>query len=195
MAIDLNAVPPLGIDGVEMGDKGQQRDGVICYGAIGVGDTKMKIHKAASPSCLKAAIKSSTRKKCTPWEPDFDPRPLLVVMNLARFPSHWHAPLAAIAVTVAVTCLALGVLMRWDRLRRDVPFEYNGDSLLMQMIVQTAMEQPWYLDTPRLGAPHGLSMYDYPCADTLDILLVKAVGLLKHGRRSCSTVCTCWATR
>lgn len=47
LAIDLNAVPPLGIEGVEVTDKGAQRDGIICYGAIGVGETKMKIHKAA----------------------------------------------------------------------------------------------------------------------------------------------------
>jgi hypothetical protein len=47
MLIDLNAVPPLGIEGVEVADKGKERDGVICYGAIGVGDTKMKVHKAA----------------------------------------------------------------------------------------------------------------------------------------------------
>jgi hypothetical protein len=47
MAIDLNAVPPLGIEGVEVMDKAAERDGVICYGAIGVGDTKMKTHKAA----------------------------------------------------------------------------------------------------------------------------------------------------
>ncbi len=47
VAIDLNAVPPLGIEGVEMTDRGAQRDGVTAYGAIGVGDTKMKVHKAA----------------------------------------------------------------------------------------------------------------------------------------------------
>jgi hypothetical protein len=47
LAIDLNAVPPLGIEGVEVTDKGVERDGVVCYGAIGIGDTKMKIHKAA----------------------------------------------------------------------------------------------------------------------------------------------------
>lgn len=47
VAIDLNAVPPLGIEGVEVADKAKDRDGTICYGAIGVGDTKMKIHKAA----------------------------------------------------------------------------------------------------------------------------------------------------
>jgi hypothetical protein len=47
VAIDLNAVPPLGIEGVEVGDKGTERDGVINYGALGVGGAKMKIHRAA----------------------------------------------------------------------------------------------------------------------------------------------------
>ena len=47
MAIDLNGVPPAGIEGVELIDKGQDRGGVVCYGALGVGGTKMKIHKAA----------------------------------------------------------------------------------------------------------------------------------------------------
>ncbi|HZT80223.1 MAG TPA: methylene-tetrahydromethanopterin dehydrogenase N-terminal domain-containing protein [Gemmataceae bacterium] len=47
VAIDLNAVPPLGIEGVEATDKAAEHDGVICYGAIGVGGTKMKLHKAA----------------------------------------------------------------------------------------------------------------------------------------------------
>jgi hypothetical protein len=47
VAIDLNAVPPLGIEGVDAGDKGVERDGVVCYGALGVGGTKMKIHRAA----------------------------------------------------------------------------------------------------------------------------------------------------
>jgi hypothetical protein len=47
VAIDLNAVPPVGIEGVEVTDKAKDRNGVVSYGAIGVGDTKMKIHKAA----------------------------------------------------------------------------------------------------------------------------------------------------
>jgi hypothetical protein len=47
VAIDLNGVPPAGIEGVELTDKGADRDGVICYGALGVGGMKMKIHKAA----------------------------------------------------------------------------------------------------------------------------------------------------
>jgi hypothetical protein len=51
VAIDLNAVPPLGIEEVEVMDKDVNREGVLCYGAIGVGDTKMKVHKAAI-TCL-----------------------------------------------------------------------------------------------------------------------------------------------
>lgn len=47
VVVDLNAVPPLGIEGVEVTDRGQDRDGAIAYGAIGVGAAKMKIHKAA----------------------------------------------------------------------------------------------------------------------------------------------------
>lgn len=45
--IDLNAVPPLGLGGVQVADKGVERQGILCYGALGVGGTKMKIHKAA----------------------------------------------------------------------------------------------------------------------------------------------------
>jgi hypothetical protein len=45
--IDLNGVPPAGIEGVELNDKGADRGGVLCYGALGVGGTKMKVHRAA----------------------------------------------------------------------------------------------------------------------------------------------------
>lgn len=48
VAIDLNGVPPAGIEGVDATDKAVLKDGgLVCYGAIGVGSTKMKIHKAA----------------------------------------------------------------------------------------------------------------------------------------------------
>lgn len=47
VAIDLNAVPPLGIEGIEVVDKRVEQGSTICYGAIGVGGTKMKIHHAA----------------------------------------------------------------------------------------------------------------------------------------------------
>jgi len=45
-AADLNAVPPLSIEGIEVTDDGAERDGVTVFGALGVGGLKMKIHKA-----------------------------------------------------------------------------------------------------------------------------------------------------
>ena len=47
VAIDLNAVPPTGLADIPVTDKGTERDGVTCYGALGVGGTKMKVHRRA----------------------------------------------------------------------------------------------------------------------------------------------------
>jgi hypothetical protein len=45
--VDLNAVPPAGIDGVAGTDKARLDGAAVVYGALGVGGTKMKIHRAA----------------------------------------------------------------------------------------------------------------------------------------------------
>lgn len=47
VAIDLNAVPPCGLTGIDVMDKAVTRAGRFDYGAIGVGGLKMKIHRAA----------------------------------------------------------------------------------------------------------------------------------------------------
>jgi len=52
--IDLNAVPPAGIDGIGIADKGKIGRGCVCYGALGVGGTKMKIHRAAVARLFEA---------------------------------------------------------------------------------------------------------------------------------------------
>jgi hypothetical protein len=46
VVVDLNAVPPLGVEGIEVTDAGTTRDGVIAFGALDVGKLKMKVHKA-----------------------------------------------------------------------------------------------------------------------------------------------------
>jgi ribulose 1,5-bisphosphate synthetase/thiazole synthase len=46
IAVDLNAVPPLGIEGVQVNDAGVTRDKVVVYGAFGIGNLKTKLHKA-----------------------------------------------------------------------------------------------------------------------------------------------------
>ncbi len=45
VAVDLNAVPPLGLEGIDVSDAGEERHGVVCYGAFGVGNFKTKLHK------------------------------------------------------------------------------------------------------------------------------------------------------
>ena len=43
---DVNAVPPLGVEGIEVMDDGATREGVTTFGALGIGGLKMKVHKA-----------------------------------------------------------------------------------------------------------------------------------------------------
>ncbi len=45
-AADINAVPPSGIEGIDVRDDGVEREGAVVFGALGVGGLKMKIHKA-----------------------------------------------------------------------------------------------------------------------------------------------------
>jgi threonine dehydrogenase-like Zn-dependent dehydrogenase len=46
IAVDLNAVPPLGIEGIEVDDAGGMRGKVVAFGAFGIGNFKTKLHKA-----------------------------------------------------------------------------------------------------------------------------------------------------
>ncbi len=55
LAIDINAVPPVGISGIAVTDQAETRSAVICYGAIGVGQLKMKIHKR----CIESLFQSN----------------------------------------------------------------------------------------------------------------------------------------
>ena len=57
VAADLNAVPPLGIGGVEAQDDGKERHGKKVFGALGVGKLKMKLHKR----CLAALFEKNDR--------------------------------------------------------------------------------------------------------------------------------------
>ena len=43
---DVNAVPPLGVEGVDPMDDGVVKEGAFCFGALAIGNLKMKVHKA-----------------------------------------------------------------------------------------------------------------------------------------------------
>jgi hypothetical protein len=44
---DVNAVPPLGIEGISPSWNGNDVDGKVLFGALGIGDLKMKVHRRA----------------------------------------------------------------------------------------------------------------------------------------------------
>lgn len=44
---DVNAVPPLGIEGITPAWNGKEIDGKWLFGALGIGDLKMKVHRRA----------------------------------------------------------------------------------------------------------------------------------------------------
>jgi methylenetetrahydrofolate/methylenetetrahydromethanopterin dehydrogenase (NADP+) len=52
---DVNAQPPLGIEGVEATDKGKDHNGKLAFGALGIGGLKLKLHRG----CIKKLFESS----------------------------------------------------------------------------------------------------------------------------------------
>lgn len=44
---DVNAVPPQGVEGLEVMDNGTEKQGIRFYGAIAIGNFKMKVHRGA----------------------------------------------------------------------------------------------------------------------------------------------------
>jgi hypothetical protein len=44
--LDANATPPLGIEGIALGDRAAVHHGKLCYGAIGFGGFKLEVHRA-----------------------------------------------------------------------------------------------------------------------------------------------------
>jgi hypothetical protein len=52
---DVNAQPPLGIEGIEAIDKGKDYNGKLAFGALGIGGLKLKLHRG----CIKKLFESS----------------------------------------------------------------------------------------------------------------------------------------
>lgn len=63
--VDLNAVPPLGIEGVDATDRAKEiAPGVMAWGALGVGRLKMKIHKKAIQDLFTSNDKIIDAEEC-----------------------------------------------------------------------------------------------------------------------------------
>ncbi|HET8651159.1 MAG TPA: hypothetical protein VFM13_01150 [Gaiellaceae bacterium] len=66
----------------------------------------------------------------------------------------------------------------WDADLR-VPFAYSGDATLNLTLIRSVMERGWFYDNPRLGAPDGQHLYDYPVlsGDSLHVAFFWLAGL------------------
>ncbi len=51
---DVNAVPPLGIEGIKPHWNGKEKEGKVIFGALGIGGLKMKVHKACVARLFEA---------------------------------------------------------------------------------------------------------------------------------------------
>jgi hypothetical protein len=52
---DVNAQPPLGVEGIEATDKGKDYNGKLAFGALGIGGLKLKLHR----ECIAKLFESS----------------------------------------------------------------------------------------------------------------------------------------
>jgi len=83
----------------------------------------------------------------------------------------------AAILSALLTCFFLKL---W-RADLHVPFHYNGDALLHAMFIKGIVDNGWYWQNPRLGAPGGLQMYDFPAVDNSAAVIIAVVGLFtKH---------------
>ncbi|MGH3079809.1 MAG: hypothetical protein ACRDNH_01555 [Gaiellaceae bacterium] len=82
---------------------------------------------------------------------------------------------AAMALSFAAAAV---VLELWNADLR-VPFTYTGDGTLNLFFVKNVLENAWYFENSRVGAPSGLELYDYPVinGETLNLLLFRVLGI------------------
>lgn len=112
-----------------------------------------------------------------PADPSGDPRAAQEPdARDARRPGGLRRELGAVAVTLVATALLLVPVLRLTDVNLSAPLSYAQDGVSHMMIAKSVQENPWYYENPRLGAPEGQQMYDYPQADTLHIALFKVLG-------------------
>jgi phosphoglycerol transferase len=80
------------------------------------------------------------------------------------------------AVALAAVVEAVLVLRLW-RADLRVPFNDRGDAVFFEMMVKATVDHGWYLTNPQLGAPGVLALHDFPQAEAIHLLAIKAMSL------------------
>ncbi len=85
------------------------------------------------------------------------------------------------AYYAAVTLVPVGIIsfmMRLWSADLSTPFVYGGDALYYLGQIKSWFEHGSYYTNPSLGAPGVSQMYDFPSADGLNVMLIRAFGFL-----------------
>src|SRR5438067_13483552 len=85
---------------------------------------------------------------------------------------------AAYAAALGLCVAALVALLKLWHADLNVPFLYWYDGVLMNALVKGVLDNGWYLHNDFLGAPGALDFHDFPMADGLHFLVIKALGLV-----------------
>jgi phosphoglycerol transferase len=96
--------------------------------------------------------------------------------GVSEFVKNTIGYLAAVVLALAVT----GAAFQLWQCDLKVPLAYEGDSLVIQALIQGTMENGWYLTNPRLGMPFGQTMHDFPVTDSLHLGFIKLLGFVFH---------------
>ncbi|HEY2155853.1 MAG TPA: hypothetical protein VGH33_09500, partial [Isosphaeraceae bacterium] len=85
--------------------------------------------------------------------------------------------LLAYALAIAACAALLFVVFELWRADLRVPLSYELDSVCTQLWARGLIENGWYLANPRLGAPFGMEMHDFPLSDSLFFGLERLIAL------------------
>ena len=81
-----------------------------------------------------------------------------------------------IAATILCALILCFLLKLW-RADLRVPLHYNGDALIHTMFIKGIVDNGWYWQNSRLGAPGGLQMYDVPAVDNAAAVVLALIGV------------------
>jgi hypothetical protein len=94
------------------------------------------------------------------------------------------------AASAVLSLLGAIVFLRSWRGDLGVPLEYFGDVNLQHLLVRSVVENGWFYENSRLGAPSGQELYDYPVlsGDTLNVVVIWVLGLFGLGSAAAMNV-------
>jgi len=88
----------------------------------------------------------------------------------------WGVPTALVILVTLTGWLLIG----GTRFNLQDPLTYDGDGLLILVMIKRVMEGSWLFHSDLMGAPFGSYLYDYPIPDSGSLFVLKWLGLMSN---------------